>query len=248
MCSAVWHVGSPLGSVAGVVAARVSSVSTRRSTRSSAGSARPERLSWRPRSSSRSLERAARAVRPAPAFRAFLTVDQHYGDVSRAMRNRCCHVCVAAAPPPASDPLDVDQGAGSWRAGVLDPASQRARDDADFVAGGAPAEAAARGRIVELRLRAATGEAIDGGLALRDLVVDGHAIDDAHERLHYKADTAFALEDLLASPDVTECGGRVVRESDVAEAWGDARRAGASARRRRARAPWPRRPASRRAR
>ena len=88
---------------------------------------------------------AARAVRPAPAFRAFLTVDQHYGDVSRAMRNRCCHVCVAAAPPPASDPLDVDQGAGSWRAHVLDPASQRARDDADFVAGEAPAEAAASG-------------------------------------------------------------------------------------------------------
>ena len=88
---------------------------------------------------------AARAVRPAPAFRAFLTVDQQYGDVSRAMRNRCCHVCVAAAPPSASDPLDIDQGAGSWRARVLDPASQRARDDADFVAGEAPAEAAARG-------------------------------------------------------------------------------------------------------
>ena len=62
--------------------------------------------------------------------------------------------------------------------------------------------------------------------------MDGHAIDDAHERHHYKADVAYALQDLLASPDVTECGGRIVRESDVAQAWGDARRAGASARRR----------------
>ena len=175
---------------------------------------------------------AARAVRPAPAFRAFLTVDQQYGDVSRAMRNRCCHVCVAAAPPSASDPLDIDQGAGSWRARVLDPASQRARDDADFVAGEAPAEAAARGRIIDLRRRAATGDVIDSLLALQDLVMDGHAIDDAHERHHYKADVAYALQDLLASPDVTECGGRIVRESDVAQAWGDARRAGASARRR----------------
>ena len=33
---------------------------------------------------------------------------------------------------------------------------ERDRDDADFVAGGAPAEAAARGRIVDLRRRAAT--------------------------------------------------------------------------------------------
>jgi midasin len=33
----------------------------------------------------------ARIVRPAPGFRVFLTVDPKFGNVSRAMRNRCVH-------------------------------------------------------------------------------------------------------------------------------------------------------------
>jgi MoxR-like ATPase len=61
---------------------------------------------------------AGRIVNPHPNFRIFLTMDPEYGEISRAMRNRCVEIAVLPNPDTDSALYALDQMSRLWKLGI----------------------------------------------------------------------------------------------------------------------------------
>jgi hypothetical protein len=57
---------------------------------------------------------SVRRVKPAAGFRLFVTMNSDYGEVSRAMRNRCIEICLLPPSPPVASPQDTPGRALKW--------------------------------------------------------------------------------------------------------------------------------------